>query len=344
MANYFLSLSRGLGLCCAIAAVVFVSGGLFGNLVIDPLLLALLAGIAFKNVFPRATWHKEGARFAEKTVLEFSVLILGASIFLPQVTKSGAGLFILIISGVIGSMAVAFVVGRVLLKLDAKVAILVGVSNSICGNSAAAVMAPIIGASSAELATVIGISALLGASQIVLLPLLVPIFGLTDYQYGVVAGMAVYAVAQVYAASATVSASAASVATFVKLTRVVLLAPLAVSIHVLSRSQDPRGVSTPGRKAFTEIPFLRYLPWFVTGFIILAILRSIGVISEEQGLTIRDFSRYSFVVAMVAIGMTVDFRDVFKIGARVAVTILSVILFMLLVSIIGVNLLSASSG
>ena len=236
--NNLFKVAPGLGLCCVIAALIIGITNHIPKTILDPLLIALLSGIAFKNIFPKAQWHSAGTRFSAKFILELSVMILGASIFLPKVSSAGLGLFALILCGVAGSMLIAFFVGHIILKLSPKLAILIGVSNSICGNSAAAVMAPVIGASSVELASVIAISGLLGATQIILLPILVPAFGLSEYHYGIVAGMTVYAVAQVYAASATVSATSASVATFVKLVRVVLLAPLVIVVQLLITLKD----------------------------------------------------------------------------------------------------------
>ena len=178
----------------------------------------------------------------------------------------------------------------------------------------------------------------MGAAQIILLPLLVPAFGLSDYHYGIVAGMAVYAVAQVYAASATVSATSASVATFVKLTRVVLLAPLVVVVQLLIafRNSDPGSKGDKEeRKSFGQISIFQYVPWFVIGFIVLAALRSLEIIGEGLGGDIRELSRYSFLVAMVAIGMGVDVRDILKVGPKVVVVIAAVLLFMVTITLIG---------
>ena len=333
-------------MCCVIAALIIGVTNQIPKTILDPLLIALLMGIAFKNILPKAQWHSAGTRFAAKFILELSVMILGASIFLPKVASAGLGLFALILCGVAGSMLIAFVVGHIILKLSSKLAILIGVSNSICGNSAAAVMAPIIGASSVELASVIAISGLLGATQIILLPLLVPAFGLSEDHYGIVAGMAVYAVAQVYAASATVSATSASVATFVKLVRVVLLAPLVIVVQLLITLKDT-GSSTnldagDRRKTFRSIAIHQYVPWFVIGFIVLAILRSVEIIGEATGNNIREFSRYSFLVAMSAIGMGVDIRDILNIGVKVALVICSVLLFMVTISMVAGRFLPLS--
>ena len=332
-----LKIAPGLLLCSAIAALITGIARQIENVIFDPLLIALLLGISFKSIFPKAHWHSAGVKLLEKFILEFSVMILGASIFLPNVASAGFGLAALILVGVAGSMVIAFVVGHMILKLSPNLSILIGVSNSICGNSAAAAIAPVIGASSAELTSVIAISGLLGAAQIILLPLLVPAFGLNDYHYGIVAGMAVYAVAQVYAASATVSSTSASVATFVKLGRVVLLAPLVVVIQLLitlKGSDSSSNNDKDERKAFGQIAILQYVPWFVIGFIALAALRSVEVIDEAQGDNIREVSRYSFLVAMVAIGMGVDVKDIFKVGPKVGLVICAVLFFMVAITLL----------
>ena len=141
-------IAPGLLLCSAFAALIVGATSLLPKTGFDPLLIALVLGIAFKNIFPKAQWHSAGTKFSGKFILELSVMILGAGIFFPAVGSAGVGLFALIMFGVAGSMAIAFFVGHTLLKLGPRLSILIGVSNSICGNSAAAIIAPIIGASS----------------------------------------------------------------------------------------------------------------------------------------------------------------------------------------------------
>ena len=227
----------------------------------------------------------------------------------------------------IGSMLISYLVGYKLLKLDKKLSTLVGVGNSICGNSAVAVIAPVIGATSTQIGAAIGISAILGASQIILLPLLVPAFGLGDYQYGVVAGLSVYAVAQVVAASSIISPLSANVATVVKLTRVVLLAPLVLVLRFFYKSEDTNSNSN------LVSTILKFLPWFVIGFLLLAILRSTEVISNDFGLDIRSTAKFLFIISMVAIGLSVDLKEMIKVGPKVVITILTIIAFMILLGV-----------
>lgn len=344
----WLKILPGLGFFAVVSLLILLLTTNFPTSFIDPLVIALFFGILFRNLFPKVRWHRSGTQFSAKYVLEFSITILGASIAFHEVLKSTPQLFALIFIGVTASMLLAYIVGHVVLKLSSNLAILIGVSNSICGNSAAVVVAPIIRASSTELTSAIAISGILGAAQIVILPLLAPALGLSDYHYGVVAGMTVYAVAQVYAASAVVSNTSASVATFVKLTRVLLLVPLVVVIEVINAKKNPvtqrqqleMKLDEGGVKAtFKSITLQRYIPWFVFGFLILGTLRSIGIIDESVGSQIRDFSRYTFLVAMIAIGTSVNVRDIIHVGLRVAITIATVLVFMVTLSVTAVGYL-----
>ena len=274
-------------------------------------------------------------------------MILGASVFAPDIIQSGFGLFSLVITGVVGSMALAYLVGHKILGLNRKLAALVGVGNSVCGNSAVAVMAPVIGARPSDVGAAIGISAILGAMQILLLQLLVPIFGLSDYHYGILAGMAVYAVAQVYAASAVVSETSASVAVIVKLGRVLLLSPVVITTALLqSRFAQNRATDeTPEIGSSTnrhwKMAYL-YVPWFMIGFIIFSGLRSVGIIDEVMGVQIRDMSKLLFTMAMVGIGLSVDLRTIVSVGPRVALTIVVILTFMITLSIVGGSFLNAA--
>ena len=329
----------GLLFCFIVGSIIFIGRKQASNFPVDSLLIALILGIVLGNTFVRARWLTSGLAIAGKQVLEFAVMILGASVFLPDMLDAGPAVFLLIIIGVIGSMFLAYCVGHFLFGLSRPTAILIGVGNSICGNSAIAVAAPIVGATAAEIGAVIGISAILGAVQIICLPLLAMFLGLSDYQYGLVAGMAVYAVAQVYAASAPVSKASASLATVVKLTRVVLLGPLVISIHGISKIAAFRGseqsVSVAHASQGYVVLIARYIPWFVLGFVVLTGLRSTNVVSQVLGEQIHHVSQYLFVIAMLAIGLAVDLRDVLKIGPKVAATIFIVLSFMIMISLLG---------
>ena len=88
------------------------------------------------------------------------------------------------------------------------------------------------------------------------------------------------------------------------------------------------------KATFKSITLQRYIPWFVFGFLLLGTLRSVGIIDENLGSQIRDVSRYTFLVAMIAIGTSVNIRDIIHVGLRVATTIAVVLSFMVAISVI----------
>tara|TARA_B100000427_G_scaffold325374_1_gene332121 strand:- start:2392 stop:3399 length:1008 start_codon:yes stop_codon:yes gene_type:complete len=330
--DFFKTNLPGILFCTILAIVILFIFEQVETKIIDTLLTGLIVGIVIKNTGIPIIKFEKGIKFSGKHILEFAVMLMGASIFLPDLFENGLRILLIIIIGITGSMGISYIVGHKILNLDKKLATLVGVGNSICGNSAVAVVAPVIKANSTQIGAAIGISAILGASQIILLPLLVPAFGLENFQYGIVAGLSVYAVAQVVAASSIVSSLSADIATLVKLTRVILLAPLVLVLRILFKSdQDEKTDSN----LLSSI--LKYLPWFVIGFILLSVLRSTEIISQGIGLDIRSIAKFLFVLSMIAIGLTVNIKEIVKVGPKVALTIMLIIIYMVILGISSSN-------
>ena len=303
---------------------------IFENAVVDALVIAILIGVLLRNFLTLPAGIDPGAKYASKQVLEASVFLLGASVDFGQIVDAGLTLFLLIAFSVIGGLSLTWFVGHYVFGLPSRLSVLVGVGNSICGNSAVAAVAPAIRATPDEVATAIGISAVMGIGQILLLPLLVPGLDLTDYQYGIVAGIAVYAVPQVVAASFAVSSLSGQVATLVKLVRVLFLGPMIIGLGFLHRNSAD---APPSQTAMERAKL--YLPWFVAGFLLFAVLRSTGVISDGLGDHAKTLSKLLFVGAMVGLGLGVDLRKVGAVGPRVAATILVSMSFMIIVSVVG---------
>jgi uncharacterized integral membrane protein (TIGR00698 family) len=311
-----------------------VERSLVGHALIDALVIALVLGIAVRNALGVPLWAAAGAGFASKQVLEASIVLLGASVALGAIVEAGAALFGLVVLSVAGGLAFAWTVGHYVFGLHSRLAVLVGVGGSICGNSAIAAVAPAIDATAEDVAAAISISAVLGAAQILLLPLLVPGLDLTHYQYGVVAGISVYAVPQVVAAGFAVSGLSGEVATFVKLTRVLLLGPMILVLRLFHGGASAARAARPLAQRARTV-----LPWFIVGFLLLAALRTAEVISPEAGGHAQTVSKTLFIIAMAGLGLGVDLRAVRAVGGAVAATVLATMAFMLLVSIAGTSIL-----
>lgn len=317
-------------LCIAIAAVAslvqYAEERLIGHAIVEAIVVAILLGMVVRTIRAPDPRYEPGIAFSAKQVLEFAVFLLGASVNLPELLRAGPALLGGIILIVALALAFGYTMGRAF-GLAPKLAVLVACGNAICGNSAIAAVAPVIGANPDDVASSIAFTAVLGVVMVLGLPLLIDPLTLSHYQYGVVAGMSVYAVPQVLAATFPVSALSGEVGTLVKLVRVLMLGPVVLFFSVVSRRRA-RARGDAQRLAIGKL-----VPWFIVGFIALAALRSTGIIPLAVAAPVRELSRLLTIVAMAALGLGVDVRAVARAGSRVSLTVVMSLAAMLLMSI-----------
>src|SRR5207342_1531625 len=209
----------GLVLCGAIAAIGYalqhVELVMSGRAWIEALVLAILIGAAIRTAWTPGQRWKPGINFSAKLLLEIAVVLLGASVSAATILSAGWPLLISILGIVAGAILLSFGIGRAF-GLSKRLAILVACGNSICGNSAIAAVAPVIGADGDEVASSIAFTAVLGVIVVLILPVIGVMLGLTQLAYGALAGLTVYAVPQVIAATAPVGVKAVQIGTLVK--------------------------------------------------------------------------------------------------------------------------------
>lgn len=300
----------------------------FGHAWLEALVLAILVGMVIRTFVPLPRQLNPGISFTAKQILEVAIVLLGASVDVPAVIGAGPGLIAGIVIVVACSITLSLTFGR-LIGLTPKMAVLVAVGNSICGNSAIAAVAPVIEASPDDIASSIALTAVLGVALVLALPLLIPLLSLTLYQYGVVAGLSVYAVPQVLAATFPVSAISGKMGTLVKLVRVMLLGPVVLFFSL--RSQKGRPV--------TDFNLTSYVPWFIIGFLLFAFLRSFGILPANVANVMWAISGLLTIAAMAALGLGVDVQSVRHAGARVSVVVMLSLLVLLTLSVSMIHLL-----
>ena len=322
----------GLGLCVAVTAAAIgfeaVETHLFGRAWLEALVLAILLGSAIRTAWTPSQRFFPGIAFGAKTVLEIAVVLLGASLSLATILAAGPGLLFGIAGVVVVAILSSYGIGRAL-GLHPRMAILVACGNSICGNSAIAATAPVIGADGEDVAASIAFTAVLGVLVVLGLPLLVPLLGLSPMQYGVLAGLTVYAVPQVLAATAPVAALSVQVGTLVKLVRVLMLGPVVLMLSLgASRLREETDEAAPGvtagdRPARAGLAIHRLVPWFILAFLALAGLRSAGLVPQVALAPMSETANVMTVVSMAALGLGVDVRSVAKAGARVTLAVVA---------------------
>ena len=299
-----------------------------GHPIIEGLVVAILVGMIVRTLWTPPAITDSGVAFSAKQLLEVAIFLLGASVDLPLLMHAGPSLAIGIVLLVILGIAGSYSIGRVM-GLPHKLAVLVACGNSICGNSAIAAIAPVIGAKKEHVVSSIAFTAILGVVVVLGLPLLIQPLGLNNYQYGVMAGLTVYAVPQVLAAAFPVSVLSGQVGTLVKLVRVLMLGPVVVFFALTHRDRTERGTSSSGQR----FRLTRFVPWFIIGFLFLAILRSAHALPGTLVAPTRALSTWLTVAAMAALGLGVDLKALRTVGPRVITTVTGSLLMLIALSL-----------
>jgi uncharacterized integral membrane protein (TIGR00698 family) len=307
----------------------------FDHPYLEALVIAIVLGMAIRTAWqPSARW-RAGIAFSAKQILEVAVTLLGASISLAAIAASGAALLTAIVVTVAIMLAATYAIGR-LLGLSVRLSILIAAGNSVCGNSAIAAVAPVIGADGDEIASSISFTAILGVVIVLGLPLLIPLLNLTPTRYGVLAGLTVYAVPQVLAATIPAGLLSTQIGTLVKLVRVLTLGPIVLGFSLFGRHlrrSAQAGVAPGGFR------FFQMVPWFIIGFMLMATLRSLQLIPNEWVTPLLKTASFLTVISMAALGLGVDVRVIGKVGGRVTAAVTLSLLLLLLISLGIVHLL-----
>ncbi|MCJ8149680.1 YeiH family protein [Shinella sedimenti] len=305
---------------------------LTGGAWVEALVLAILIGAVGRLFLRRPDVFEPGIAFTAKYFLEVAIVLLGASVSAAAIAGMG-WMLIGAIAAVVGVALIAsYGIGRGL-GLPKRVALLVACGNSICGNSAIAATAPVIRADAEEVASSIAFTAVLGMVTVLLLPVLVPLLGLSATGYGVMAGMTVYAVPQVLAATAPVSALSIQIGTFVKLVRVLMLGPVIFLLSLVA-----------GRAMGGRLVVHRLVPWFILGFLAMLAARSLGFIdaglAEAMGLAATVLT----ILSMAALGLGIDLRRVMRAGPRVTAAVVLSLAVLVVASYVMVLLLNLATA
>ena len=310
----------GVALCILVAlaasGLAWIEERAFGNAWVEPLVLAILVGTAVRTLWTPPAELRPGITLCAKTLLEIAVVLLGLTVSASTVLSIGWPMLAGIALTVGLAIAFSYGVGR-LLGLPWRMAMLVACGNSICGNSAIAVVAPVIGASGADVAASIAFTAVLGVAVVLGLPLLIPLLGLHDLQFGILAGLTVYAVPQVLAAAQAGGAVAVQAGTLVKLVRVLMLGPVVFGLSLLA-----------GRRNGTKLRLSRLVPWFILGFVALVALRSTGLVPAQVIGPVATITNLLTVVAMAALGLGTDLAVVARSGGRVTAVVIASLLLL----------------
>ena len=294
----------GLILCLIIALVAWVLGQ---NIkIIGGAVFALVIGMLIRLFWTPPALFTGGIKFTSKRVLQYAIILLGLEMNIVKVMETGRDSLFVMLFSLVSAFGVAYLVGRCI-KVETNSATLIGVGTAICGGSAIAAAAPVIGAKDEEIAQSVSTIFLFNIIAVFVFPALGRLLGMGDTGFGIWAGTAINDTSSVVAAASSWSDDTLKLATIVKLTRTLMIVPvtLVLALYVAKIK------GTGGRVKMSKI-----FPFFVLGFLTASLIASTGIIPAEFSSVFVRIGKFMIVAAMSAIGLSTSIVSLIKNGKK----------------------------
>ncbi|PPG81366.1 putative sulfate exporter family transporter [Rathayibacter sp. AY1E5] len=292
---------------CAVAAVI--AALLHAAVPAVPMLTAAVALGILVAQLPAARPLLSGAlapglKFSSRSLMRTGIVLLGLKLSLIDIAALGWGAILVVVGIVLATFGLTWALGRAL-RLPGQEPLLLAAGFSICGASAIGAMAGATRAKEQEQATPVALVTLCGTLAIAVLPALQQPLGLSDVQFGHWVGASVHDVGQVVATAQVAGASALAVAVVVKLTRVVMLAPMVAVAAAVTRRRGGTGGTRPA-----------IVPLFVVGFLAAVLLRTLLPVPEGLLAAADTAQTWLLAAALFALGSAVRVRALVTTGWR----------------------------
>ena len=277
--------------------------------IIGASVIALFIGMII-NHFWKPEFLNPGIKFTSKKVLKFAIILLGASLSVRVILTVGKLSLMVMFFTLLTCFGGGYFIGKAL-GLNWKLSNLISAGTGICGGSAIAAIAPVIDADDSDIAYAMSATFLFDMAMIILFPIMGRMMGLSDMAYGLWAGTAVNDTSSVVAAGYAYSEGAGDFATMVKLTRTLSIIPTVVAFSLVNLRIKRKENKTLGYK---KVNISKIFPWFILGFLAMAIINSFGVIPAAVSSFAKSTSKFLMVAALAAIGLNTSFKDMKKSG------------------------------
>lgn len=258
--------------------------------------IALAAGIIFSlvlaNPFPKRT------STLSKILLQISVVGLGFGIGITEVIQEGKHSIVYTLIGITLTLFIGRLLGK-LFKINSNISQLISFGTAICGGSAIAAMAPIIKAKDDEIAISLATVFTLNSVALLLFPFIGHLVHMKPESFGLWAALAIHDTSSVVGAAASFGVTALAIATTVKLTRALWIAPIALGISFLKKSNQ-------------KVTF----PLFIIGFVLATLIRSLLPDAHIVWDAIACGARRLLVTTLFLIGSGLTRDVVRKVGLR----------------------------
>jgi len=300
---------KGVILCFCMAVPSWYLGRLVP--VVGGPVFAILIGMIVTCFIRKDDTFQPGITFSSKKILQFAVVLLGFGMNLTDILLKGKLSLPIIIATISISLIIAVIVHKAL-KVPEKISTLVGIGSSICGGSAIAAAAPVIGASDEEIAQSISVIFLFNVVAALIFPSLGGLLGLSNDGFSLFAGTAINDTSSVTAAAAAWDGIHASNtldgAAIVKLTRTLAIIPITLGLAFLHAKKE--------KNIDSKVSLKNIFPMFILYFVIASIVTTVFHLPFEITDPIKEISKFCIVMAMSAIGLNTNIIKLIKTGGK----------------------------
>ena len=292
----------GILVCLVIAIPSWLLGKAFP--VAGGPVIAIIAGMIITMFWNNKGKAEPGIKWTSKVILQAAVVLLGFGMNLGVIFQTGKQSLPIIICTITASLVIAWILQRVL-KVPANTSVLVGVGSSICGGSAIAATAPVIGADDDEIAQSIAVIFFFNGLAAIFFPMFGKAIGFDTIHgdaFGIFAGTAINDTSSVTAAASTwdsmwnLGSETLNKAVTVKLTRTLAIIPITLGLSFIQAKKSVR----EGKQA-AKFSLKRAFPMFILYFVIAAM---------------KELSKFMIIMAMAAIGLNSNMVQLIKTGGK----------------------------
>lgn len=304
----------GIVLTAAIGGVAMLLSPLPGLAALGSLTIAMLLGIIWRAFIGLPKGYTGGVQFSARRLLRYGIILTGVRLNFGLIASSG--LQVLILDTVLIALGISLIplIGRKL-GLKPGLALMVATGQSICGASAVGAVLPLTrDGDQDDVSLAVALCGVLGTLGVLFFVICNQFFGLQDRFYALLSGSTLHEIAQVVAAGPVAGAASADLAMVVKLTRVMLLAPVVIILALIISFRAQRQAETDQKGAFDwkKLP----LPWFILGFLAVGVINSLGWLPKDVANGVLQISIFLMVTAMAAMGLMVDLAVIRRTGLK----------------------------
>jgi uncharacterized integral membrane protein (TIGR00698 family) len=284
--------------------------------------IALILGVILRTFAPARLTIGVPSKLGPRA-LQVSIVALGLGVNLALVASVAIDSFVVMLVTLVIGLGAILVVGR-RLSVEPAVTALLAAGTAICGASAIAAVAPVIGASSRQISRSVAVIFAFNLTAVALFPIIAHAIGLPAPMYAVWAGTAVNDTSSVLAAAFAFGPDTVAAATTVKLARTLMIVPVVLLFAALAPRLTEATTTSAGGPAVAGLPparrgplaRLRLVPIFVVAFLGGAALNTLGLVPTQVASVTPQIAQLGTVVALSAVGLTVDLRSFAGSGSR----------------------------